>query len=130
MKRILILTCAILMVSNGVNACDGISIQDTKGQSYCMSKFTMNWYSAKTWCESHHMHLVKKEDFCGGTDSCSFKISEDTKTYITRNGGGLGYFWTDMTISGSLAHIIHTNGYYETNTALLRRLNTFYAMCQ
>lgn len=130
MKKTLIICCCLLMIHSSAQACGGVEIQDTKGKSYCMSKFTMNWYSAYAWCKEQGMDLVRTKHFCSGTDSCGFKISEEMKSYITQNGGGLGYFWTDITIDNSLAKIIHTNGYYETNGALLRRLVSWYAMCQ
>ncbi len=46
MKKTLIICCCLLMMHTSAQACGGVAIQDTKGKSYCMSTFTMNWYSA------------------------------------------------------------------------------------
>ena len=58
MKKIIITTCAILMMSVTANACGGITIKGNSGADYCLSKQAMNWYSAYAWCKDQGMELI------------------------------------------------------------------------
>ena len=108
MRKILISTCAILMISATANACGGITIKGNSGASYCLSKHTMNWYSAYAWCHDQGMRLIDMDSVCkSSTSSCSeLSLSSDQKTHITDNGGTVGWVWTNTSLEASSAYHI------------------------
>ena len=105
MRKILISTCAILMISVTANACSGITIKGNSGTSYCLSKQTMNWYSAYAWCQAQGMKLIDLGPVCGrNSGTCSeLSLSSDQKTHITDNGGRVAWIWINKSISSDRA---------------------------
>ena len=104
MRKILISTCAILMVSTVASACGGITIKGNSGTSYCLSKQTMNWYSAYAWCEAQGMELIDLDSVCKNYNSCpELNLSSDQKTHITNNGGRVAWIWINKSISSDRA---------------------------
>ena len=104
MRKILISTCAILMISVTANACSGITIKGNSGTSYCLSKQTMNWYSAYAWCEAQGMELIDLDSVCKNYNSCpELNLSFDQKTHITDNGGRVAWIWINKSISSDRA---------------------------
>ena len=111
MKKILITTCVILMVSTVANACGGITVKGNSGTSYCLSKHTMNWYSAYAWCEAQGMELIDLGGVCKSSTSCpELNLSSDQQQHITDNGGTVGYVWSNDSSSSSIAIAINLSG--------------------
>jgi hypothetical protein len=130
MKKIL-LTIAIVMISNAVLACGGIAV---KGK-YCLSKHTMNWYSASAWCQAQRMNLINMNTVCGKiSGACSeLQLSSDEKSKITSSGGTLGNAWTNISShnNGGYAYSVkldtgNIEGYPNGN----RYSSPYYALCQ
>jgi hypothetical protein len=134
MKKIL-LTIAIVMISNVALACGGITFQGKSGASYCLSKHTMNWYSASAWCQAQGMNLINMNTVCGTiSGGCSeLQLSSDEKSKITSSGGTLGYAWTNTSShnNGGYAYAVKLDtggiiGYPSGN----RHSSSHYALCQ
>ena len=106
MKKIILLTSAILMISTVANACGGITIKSGK---YCLSKHRMNWYSAYAWCQAQGMMMVDMESLCGSTSSCSaLKLSEEEQNKVTQNDGITNeYVWLTDSVSTTCAKHVH-----------------------
>ena len=116
MKKFLITTCAILMVSTVANACGGITVKGNSGTSYCLSKQTMNWYSAYAWCHDQGMKLIDLDSVCKSSTSCSeLKLSAEEKTHIADNGGTVGWVWTKTLVSRTFAYHVDFNGAVHSN---------------
>ena len=131
MKKFLISTCAILMISTMANACGGITIKGNSGTSYCLSKHTMNWYSAYAWCHDQGMKLIDLDSVCKSSTSCSeLKLSDDEKKHITDNGGTLERVWTNTSVDATHAYPIELSSgklaNYAQNDA---RLKSACALC-
>ena len=121
------------MVSTVANACGGITFKGNSGTDYCLSKHTMNWYSAYAWCDAQGMKLIDLGPVCGRNfGTCSeLKLSNDEKTHITDNGGGLRG-WTNTSndniralsveLSNGIIHLIDSSG--------ARSYKYDYALCQ
>ena len=68
MKRILCVTCGILMLASSAVAEEtcangkGKLVQDHDGNNYCVSQVKMNWFSAFSWCETVGGKLPTLED--------------------------------------------------------------------
>ena len=128
MKKIL-LTIAIVMISNVALACGGITIHGNSGKSYCLSKFSMNWYTAYAWCKDQGMNLIELDTTCGVTSgSCSeLKLSSDEQSNITAAGGKVGNVWTNTSSTSSNARIVNLS-FGTTGTP--DRLSNLPAVCQ
>ena len=108
MQKILFLTCTILITSVTANACGGITIKGNSGASYCLSKHTMNWYSAYAWCHDQGMDMIDMDSVCKSSTSCSeLNLSSEEKTHIADNGIPSGkYVWTSTAISARNAYAV------------------------
>ena len=51
----------------------GVLFQGENGQSYCLSRRVMNWWSAFSWCKGVGGELATIDDACPGTgfDTCT-----------------------------------------------------------
>lgn len=128
MKKIL-LTLAILMISNVALACGGITITGKSGATYCLSKFSMNWYSAYAWCKDQGKNLIDLDTTCGtNVSACSeLTLSSAEKSNITAAGGKVSYVWTNTSATSSLAFGVdlssgNVNGNYRGNV-------NYFALC-
>ena len=110
MKKLFLLTFAILMTSNIALACGGIML---KGK-YCMSKHTMNWYSASAWCQAQGMNLVDVKEECGtlgGYNACTaLDWTSDEEAIIKEKVGALKEAWTNTSVSAGNAYAVNWNG--------------------
>lgn len=99
MKKILLLTLTVLMISMRANACEGVSFQGASDATYCLSKHAMNWYSAYAWCNDQQMQLVDITKLCNTVElsSCAeFKLTQEEKDAIIAAGGKIAYAWTNV----------------------------------
>ena len=131
MKKIILLTLAILMISNAALACGGVTFQGNSGKSYCLSKFTMNWYSAYAWCKDQGMNLIELDTTCGVSSGICYelKLSSAEQSNITAAGGKLGSVWMNTSSSSSRAYaalLPSANIYSNSN----RDNNGNYALCR
>ena len=116
MKKFLITTCVILMVSTVANACGGITVKGNSGTSYCLSKHKMNWYSAYAWCNDQKMSLIDLETVCKSSTSCPEVVfSGAEKTHIANSGGVLDWIWTNTPNSSQTAFMVNPYAGYVTN---------------
>ncbi len=130
MKKFLISTGTVLMVSMVANACGGIQITDISENTYCMAKYEMNWYSAYTWCRNQGMHMVELKDCDASFNGfCKkFKLSSDEKNKIKENGANTGTVWTSSSYSLTNPY----NFYLETGhvDAHVRRSSSAWVLCR
>ncbi|MBR5129642.1 MAG: hypothetical protein IKV03_00245 [Alphaproteobacteria bacterium] len=136
MKKLILLTLAILMISSIAHAeCKGITFKGKSGASYCLSKHPMNWYSASAWCQAQGMNLVDVTKVCGSlTSTCSeFKLSDEEKTKIKSQGGTLYWSWSGISWTVSAPYCVNiadggfgTSGYGNPERSRTDR----YALCQ
>lgn len=136
MKKILLLTIAILMTSNLAFAdCKGVTFKGKSGASYCLSKQQMNWYSASNWCQAQGMNLIDVKKVCGSlTSLCSeFKLSDEEKTKIKSQGGTPSWSWSGISWTVSAPYCVNiadggfgTSGYGNIDRSRTDR----YALCQ
>ena len=111
MKKIILLTIAIVivMISNVALACGGVTFLGNSGKSYCLSKFTMNWYSAYAWCKDQGMNLIELDTTCGASSgSCSeLALSSAEQSNITAAGGKIGTVWTNTSHTSPTAFVVN-----------------------
>ena len=126
MKKLFLLTFAILMTSNIALACGGIAL---KGK-YCLSKHKMNWYSASAWCQAQGMNLVNVKEVCGSlTSACTaLQLSSEEKDMITAAGGKVDAAWTNTSKSDKNTYIIYLSS--PNLDGNWGRLSSAYALCQ
>ena len=109
MKKIIITTCAILMMSVTANACGGITIKGNSGADYCLSKQAMNWYSAYAWCKDQGMELIDLGSVCktNKSDCLELMLSSDEQNNIKENGVTVDWVWTNMSSSAPRVYYVH-----------------------
>ncbi|MBR5130387.1 MAG: hypothetical protein IKV03_04100 [Alphaproteobacteria bacterium] len=138
MKKILILTCGILMVSFVANACEGVVVKGNSGASYCLSKHQMNWYSAYAWCKDQGKDLVELKNVCGvavqGSSCPEFKLSDAEKSNIEAAGAKAQSAWTQTSSSPSAVYYIYLgnsniHGWGDNNHSGRNNVNAR-ALCQ
>ncbi|MBR4927273.1 MAG: hypothetical protein IKY98_02990 [Alphaproteobacteria bacterium] len=131
MKKFIITTCAILMMSVTANACGGIAIKGKSGADYCLSKHTMNWYSAYAWCNDQKLRLIDMGSVCKSSSSCpELKLSDDEKKHITDNGGTVGWVWTNRSGGAGDTPPVHlTTGGTNYISCHSRNCSGGYALC-
>ncbi len=135
MKKIILLTGAILMMSVTANACGGITVKGNSGASYCLSKHMMNWYSAYAWCDGQGMNLIDLNSVCKSYSSCpELNLSSEQKDYLADNGISLEKnMWTNTASSNNLSFCVDfynhiTDARHNYNYGGLRTVN-LYALC-
>ena len=135
MQKMIVAVCAVLMVSNVAEACQGITFQGNSGTTYCLSRQSMNWYSAYTWCQAQNMALIDIGVLCNSIKGlcAELNLSDTTKEYIVNNGGTLGEVWSNTSLSVtniysvSLANGQGWDGYYQRVPSRTAR---HYALCK
>ena len=96
MKIFKVLTLALLLTNTSAwAACENgkpVTISDV---NFCVSTFSMNWWSAFSWCESQGGHLASFQEICnmstptttGWINGCIYKSSTlGTSWYSTPQG--------------------------------------------
>ena len=130
MQKIILLICAVLMISTVANACGGITITGKSGKSYCLSKFTMNWYTAYAWCKDQSMDLIELGTTCGtNVGTCSeLALSSDEQNNIKEKGITIDLVWTNTSNSASYAYYVNlsSGNFYNLKA---RSVNGDYALC-
>ncbi len=81
MRKILMVTCGILMMSSVVlaqevetcaNGAGTVVVGVVTGHKYCMSNKTMNWWNAVSWCDGQDRRLFDLSDCgCSSTVNCA-----------------------------------------------------------
>ncbi len=135
MQKMMVAICGVLMMSNTAEACQGITFQGNSGTTYCLSKQSMNWYSAYTWCQGQNMALIDIGVLCNSLIGlcAELKLSDATKEYIVNNGGTLGEVWSNTSqavervYSVSLANGQGWDGYWQRNPVCTAQ---HYALCK
>ena len=121
------------MISNVALACGGITIHGKSGKTYCLSKFTMNWYTAYAWCKDQGMNLIEADTTCGVTSgTCSeLALSSAEQSNITAAGGKVGNVWMNTSGTSERAFVVKlSSGNFDSN--LLRNASgdySRYALC-
>lgn len=134
MKKILLLTLAVLMTSIHANACEGVSFQGASGKSYCLSKHTMNWYSGYAWCHDQGMQLVDITKLCNTVElsSCpEFKLTQEEKDAIVAAGGKLtANGWTNVSFSDCCPVTINLGNAGNIGFSNTQRYHSALALCE
>ncbi|MGN1091894.1 MAG: hypothetical protein ACI4RJ_05350 [Alphaproteobacteria bacterium] len=100
----------------------GVLFQGENGQSYCISRRQVNWWSAFSWCKSVGGELVNIDDACPDTgfDTCTNIAGKQTKV--------TGSAWLATPNSSNSAYIVSAStGYINVNYG--PRNVTYYALC-
>ena len=139
MRKILILTCGILMMSSvamaegetTVETCAngaGTLVTGKSGYKYCKSNETMNWWNAVAWCDAIGKRLIDLNTDCGcsGTVRCDGYCPEIGNTATERI-----CTWTtraDRTDSITGVFLNHSHGIF--NRGMLRGGTGAVALCK
>ena len=132
MKKILLLTLTVLMISMRTNACEGVSFQGASGATYCLSKHAMNWYSAYAWCNDQEMQLIDISKLCNTVSLAScpeFTLTQEKKDAITAAGGKVSYAWTNVSYSDCCPASINLDA-GAIGFSNHQRYHTMLAICQ
>ena len=100
----------------------GVLFQGENGQSYCISRRQVNWWSAFSWCKSVGGELVNIDDACPDTgfDTCANIAGKQTKV--------TGSAWLATPSNSNSAYIVSAStGYINVNYG--PRNVTYYALC-
>ena len=73
---------------------EGMLVTGKNGHGYCMSKETMNWADANTWCEERGRHLASVEEMCPG---CDGRPGNGKCTNLAGRSGS--YVWSSSSFS-------------------------------
>ena len=118
MRKILMLTCGVLMISSVVIAEEetvdttcaggaGTILMGKSGYKYCMSKNQMNWWNAVAWCDglkdksgaTKRLFDLKRDCACSETTAnCA------SKTCSELAGVSSSSVWTVTPASGDVAY--------------------------
>ena len=126
MKKVVILTCGILMISTQTFACGGITVYGNSGASYCLANHTMNWYSAYAWCAAQGMKLIDIREVCDSFSLClDLKLSDEEKNKFPSQ---TMWAWTNASRSSSTPYIVNltTGGLYDT---FATRSSSLHVLC-
>ncbi len=147
MRKILLLTCGILMISNMTLAentaetcADGagtVVVGAVTGYKYCMSNKTMNWWNANTWCDALKLKTFELND-CGCSDvisNCAGNICAELALNLSPENSTSFKFeaWTNNYYSnGTQVHKIYTDtGKIRNGTdGVNHRTHGGYAVCK
>ena len=99
----------------------GVLFQGENGQSYCISRRQMNWWSAFSWCKGVGGELATIDDACPGTgfDKCTNIVGKQSKV---RN-----WTWLATPSSSEAAYVVAAGTGNVDNYGY--RTNAYYALC-
>ena len=119
-KTILAILMAMMMATTAYARLEGCTsknggklFQGQNGQSYCLSRRTMNWWSAFSWCKSVGGELATVDDACPDTGF-------DTCTNIGINGTA----WLATPENSDRAFYMYFSSFLPAG-----RTSTAYALC-
>ena len=121
--------CSTLITPSAVNACEGVIV---KGK-YCLSKNTMNYYTAYAWCDAQNMKLVDLPTVCGSYNSCPpLKLTDTEKQQIKEKGGSVAHVLTNTSKSTSAVYGIKLTdaSLYDYGFDRSGTYGGVYALCQ
>ena len=107
--------------------CDGgtrITGQEN-GHEYCISKITMNWWSAHSWCRAQGRHLASVTEACNGNAGGCANLRGTYNTYAPYPA--IDRVWTSTPARGKYADCIGTP--YGSHTICERADRSFPALC-
>ena len=135
MRKILILTCGILMMSSvamgNETSCAGGSgtlVTGKSGYKYCKSNQKMNWWNAIAWCDALEKRLIDLDKDCG----CDVGVDCIMKCPELEGVGTDGYAWTIVPFLTTTSYTVTLpsgkigySGYLGTS-----RSGSYYAICK
>ena len=96
MKKLFLTIClTIILFTPASAACNGGTEYVIDGYTFCVSKISLNWWSAENWCQSNGMHLPTIYEVCPGWagydedgiegtfEDCTLKLSIGNKNCWT-----------------------------------------------
>ena len=95
----------------------GTEVVGNNGVHYCLSKITLNWWSAHSWCRAIGMRLASPEDACVGDFSGCANVS----------GKGKVNAWLSTPYGADQAYHLYSTWNWALNTR--DRKSQFYAFC-
>ena len=140
MRKILILTCGILMMSSvamaegetTVETCaggGGTLVTGKSGYKYCKSNKAMNWWNAVAWCDAMGKRLIDLNTDCGcnGTVKCEEYCPEIGNTSTE----GI-CAWTTRADNAETITGVWLNNYNGSFNRWIRRefVGNIYALCK
>ncbi len=94
----------------GFNCPEGDIVTGANNQQYCVSRITMNWYTAFTWCDSFGMSLQSVAQLCDNGDAKWDGNVGSEKCLNMLNGRLTGTVWTANARMNSEAFLVDTSG--------------------
>ena len=121
LMAMMIATTAYARLEGCTSKNGGALFQGENGQSYCLSRISMNWWSAFSWCKGVGGELVTIDDACPGTgfDKCTNIAGKQTKV--------LNHAWLASSYDSTAAYTVNAGtGYIDNGRP---RRNAGYALC-
>ena len=133
MRKILMVTCGILMMSSVVlaqevetcaNGAGTVVVGVVTGHKYCMSNKTMNWWNAVSWCDGQGKRLFDRSDCACDSEKadCVNNLCPDLKNGIDRG------VWIGTAVDSTRSYYIQM--WYGVLRDYENRSSLFYAMCK
>ena len=65
MKKLFLTIClTIILFTPASAACNGGTEYVIDGYTFCVSKISLNWWSAANWCQANGMHVATINELC------------------------------------------------------------------
>ena len=89
-----------MLSTPAIAACEGGTEYTVDGDTFCMSNFNLNWWSAFNWCKANGMHLATVYEVCPdwdgntGSGNCgrTFSFNETSWTATVSGNNSAFYF--------------------------------------
>ena len=106
---ILSIVCCFSSVPSFSDCTGGDEAKGKNGKVYCVSKISMNWWSAFTWCESQGMKLGDLTDLCYVSDEEKWMgaTSNGACPNIVNAYSGNVFAWTSVSSGTTYARVIN-----------------------
>ena len=105
LKKLCLIGLCGLAIPAGAGNCWGVEIVGKDNIThYCLSKQTMNWWSAFAWCDAQGMRLFNPDTECYG-HGAALPTGSDCPQL---NGASTsGWIWTSKSRSASTAYTVN-----------------------
>ena len=133
MKKTLLLSCLFLGLSVNLLAqeatqnttCWGEKVKYNNDHTYCLSKQSMNWWSAFAWCKANGLHLATMYEMCP-----SWNGNKGSGKCPELNGAGTGGdVWSSTAYDIDSAFVV-SDGYVRNSTeGGFYRNSGYFAFC-
>ena len=120
-KLLMIGICLITLPAMAITCEEGIAFQGDDGTDMCVSKITMNWWSAFSWCRANGLRLASHAQACAGNAPASSCINVYNKTGLQGNA------WTSNTHGKAQAWAVFLSSQLWSQSP--GKAGKYYALC-